>query len=87
MSVHGADDRLRKIRETLDRLGLKVRLRRTLALCDVGEIVSGGEAFAGATHDDQADAIGLARKLINVGAQFDEHLEVERVRVSRDDST
>ena len=79
MSMHRTDDRLRKISEQLDRLGLKVRLRRTLSLRDVGEIVSGGEALARAAHDDQPDALGFARDLIDVLAQFDEHLDVERV--------
>src|ERR1700691_1027396 len=66
-------------REPLDRLGLKVRLGRTLALGDVGEIVPGGEALARAAHDDEADALRLDLELIDVGAQFDEHLDVERV--------
>ncbi len=79
MSMHGGDDRLRKVREVLDRLGLEVRLRRTLTLRDVGEIVAGGEAFARAAHDDEADAIGLDLNLIDVRAQFDEHFDVERV--------
>ena len=58
----------------------KFGLRRTLALRDVGEIVPGREALARAAHDDQPDAIGLARDLIDVRAQFDEHLDVERVQ-------
>src|SRR5579862_492066 len=78
--MHRADDRLRKVREALDRLGLKIRLRRALALRDVGEIMASGEALAGATDDDQTDAIGLARKLVDVSAQFDKHLDVERVQ-------
>ena len=79
MPMHGGNDRLRQVRQPLDRLGLKIRLRRALALRDVGEIVPGGEAFARAAHDHQPDALGLARDLVDVRAQFDKHLDVERV--------
>jgi hypothetical protein len=83
MSMHRGNDRLRQIREPLDRLGLEIRLGRTLSIRDVREIVPRRKAFTRTAHDHQSDTVGLARDLLDMSAQFDEHLDVERVQFLR----
>jgi hypothetical protein len=80
MTMHRRDYRLRKIGEALDCVGLEVGFRRTLTLCDVGELVARGKTFSGAAHNDQADALGFVRDSIDMIAQLDKHVDVERIK-------